>query len=66
MGALAPGGLLAVQMPSNFASPSHRLVHDVGVGWTMAREGAGGLQCPQAIRMMPESTGVNRSATSGS
>jgi trans-aconitate 2-methyltransferase len=29
MEALAPGGVLAVQMPSNFASPSHRLVHDV-------------------------------------
>jgi trans-aconitate 2-methyltransferase len=31
-GALAPGGVLAVQMPRNFAAPSHTSVTDVALG----------------------------------
>lgn len=29
--AVAPGGVLAVQMPSNFAAPSHRLMHELAL-----------------------------------
>lgn len=37
VGALVPGGVLAVQMPRNFDAPSHRLVRDIATGRRWSR-----------------------------
>ena len=42
LGQLAPGGVLAVQMPGNFDAPSHRLIRDLAAtpAWAEALAGA--------------------------
>jgi trans-aconitate 2-methyltransferase len=36
---LAPGGVLAVQVPRNFSEPSHRLMHEAGGAWAQRLAG---------------------------
>lgn len=47
-GCLAPGGVLAVQMPANFAAPSHRLLRDIAGDMFPGRFGFAGYTPPVA------------------
>jgi trans-aconitate 2-methyltransferase len=51
---LAPGGVLAIQMPDNWQEPSHRLMRDV------AREPAWATQIGDAERLRTPLLGIGR------
>lgn len=47
--ALAPGGTFAMQVPSNFEAPSHRLMREVAAGHPRAEELRPGLERARAV-----------------